>query len=200
MRKWKLFVLSFAAFAICVASGCGRGNVNANGNGNGNGNKETALEEKIQQLEQQVATLQENAGNGTAENSNGSGNANEINGEVGTQVSPTASNTAGTVHNNGTSDTVETLTKEVENIIKKVDAVTPSKNTEKKRTEFFEYKDQLQLVEQRVDDYEDYIENEYRQGRISYEKYKKKERQLEELEDRLDASEDKLERNFGMDD
>ena len=61
---------------------------------------------------------------------------------------------------------------------------------------FFVYKDKLREVEDRVDAYDDYIEAEYRQDRLSFEEYRKLERQQEKLEDRLDTAEDKLERDF----
>lgn len=45
-----------------------------------------------------------------------------------------------------------------------------------------------------------YIEAQYKQGNLSYEDYRNQEQALEDIEDKLDASEDRLERTFGIND
>lgn len=97
-------------------------------------------------------------------------------------------------------DTIDSLTNAVNEVTEKADSVVPADNTDEKRTQFFELKDELNTVDHRLDAFDDYIEELYKNGEISYDDYISKERMLEELEDKLDASEDKLELNFGIDD
>ena len=65
---------------------------------------------------------------------------------------------------------------------------------------FFKEKGELQDVENRLERYEDKIEDEYRQGKLDYEKAREAEREIERLEDKLDDAEDRLENVFGYDD
>ncbi|MDE5780453.1 MAG: hypothetical protein K2I03_03115 [Lachnospiraceae bacterium] len=104
------------------------------------------------------------------------------------------------VSGNETEDTIESLTNAVDEVTKKADSSIPSDNTDEKRAQFIELKDEIDTVDHRLDKYDDYIENLYKRGEISYDDYRNQEKQLDELEDKLDASEDKLEFNFGIDD
>lgn len=187
MKKIKLCILSLSLLFAFILVGCG----------NANGNREAELEEKITQLEQQIATLEaEKTANVSVGEFNTTKNINQ-NGEV----SATASGSVTTDERKDVSaDTVESLTKEVDKVVKKIDAATPSKDKEKKETVFFQLKEELDIVEDRIDAYEDCVESQYRQGSISYEDYKKKEQQLEVLENKLDKWEDKLESSFRLDD
>ena len=164
------------------------------GCGSGNTNQEIALKEEIQQLKQEITTLKENVANTTSNQSNVTNSNQES--EVKTEASEIPSDTGQDVTNHGNPDTIETLTKEVDRVIEQVSAAVPSGKTQEDRTNFFVYKDKLREVEDRVDAYDDYIEAEYRQDRLSFEEYRKLERQQEKLEDRLDTAEDKLERDF----
>lgn len=103
-------------------------------------------------------------------------------------------------YKNLTPDTTESLTKAVDEVTAKADSAVPNGNTEEKRAQFFNLKDELDLTDQRLDSFDDYIESQYKQGQLSYEDYRSQEQILENLEDKLDASEDKLERTFGIDD
>ncbi|MDE6231940.1 MAG: hypothetical protein K2M60_01130 [Lachnospiraceae bacterium] len=101
---------------------------------------------------------------------------------------------------NDTEDTIESLTNAVDEVTKKADSTIPSDNKDEKRAQFIELKNEIDTVDHRLDKYDDYIENLYKRGEISYDDYRNQEKQLDELEDKLDASEDKLEFNFGIDD
>lgn len=158
------------------------------GCGTGDNKREAELEKKIEQLKQQVAELEEKATNDSVSTSHNISSTDKPNNVEATDATD----------NHVPSDTVESLTKDVKKVIQKADAATPSGNADEKKTKFFELKDELDLVEDRLDDYDDYIESQYKRGSLSYEDYKKQERSLSDLEDKLDVSEDKLERTFGI--
>ncbi|MBD5134339.1 MAG: entericidin EcnA/B family protein [Lachnospiraceae bacterium] len=101
---------------------------------------------------------------------------------------------------NDTEDTIESLINAVDEVTKKADSAIPSDNKDEKQAQFIELKDEIDTVDHRLDKHDDYIENLYKRGEISYDDYRSQEKQLDELEDKLDASEDKLEFNFGIDD
>lgn len=104
------------------------------------------------------------------------------------------------VSGNDTEDTIESLTNAVDEVTKKADSAIPSDNRDEKRAQFIELKNEIDTVDHRLDKHDDYIENLYKRGEISYDDYRSQEKKLDELEDKLDASEDKLEFNFGIDD
>lgn len=189
MKKIKSCIVSLSLLFVFTLAGCE----------NANGNREAELEEKITQLEQQIATLEAEK---TANVSVGVPDVTESTNQS-EEVSQTASVSADERENvtkDASPDTIDSLTKEVSKVAKKVDAAQPSKEKEKKQTEFFQLKEELDVVEERLDAYEDSIESQYRQGSISYEEYKSEEKQLDALEDKLEKWEDKLESSFGLDD
>ena len=211
MKKQNLFVLSFVTLSLFTIAGCGTTN----------NNREAELEEKITKLEQQIATLEaekdENTTTDTSNTTDASIQTNETgaidnNGTITenstTNQNGTNGNTADINRTDDNQDTttdvssysIDSLTKEVDKIVKKVDVATPSKDTDKKRTEFFLLKDEVNVVENRIDEYDDYLESQYKKGDITYEDYRKKEKELDALEEHLDEAEDKLEWTFGMDD
>lgn len=140
----------------------------------------------MKQLEQQVATLNKTLTEQSAEHSDAASTGHFV-------------DTSDSTSKNLTSDTTESLTKAVDEITAKADSAVPNGNTEEKRAQFFNLKDELHLTDQRLDSYDDYIESQYKQGQLSYEDYRSQAQILENLEDKLDASEDKLEQTFGID-
>lgn len=65
---------------------------------------------------------------------------------------------------------------------------------------FFTLKQEENQIDDALDFYEDDLEAQYRNGSLTRDEYKKQERELERLEDRLDDAEDRLEFTFGIDD
>lgn len=178
MNKLKSFVLPLAVLSVFTLTACG----------NQDNTSYNKLEERVEQLEQEVATLKKASTDNSINN---------------VDITDSADNTADTpadTSKNATTDTIESLTKVVDEVTAKADSATPSGNTDEKTTQFFNLKDELDLIDQRLDSYEDYIESQYKQGNHSYDDYRSQKRTLKELEDKLDASEDKLERTFGIDD
>ncbi|MCI8409000.1 MAG: hypothetical protein HFJ09_06980 [Lachnospiraceae bacterium] len=175
MKSLKLFLLLFIILSVSVASGCK----------SGDNSQEAELGKQIEELRKQVDDLKNGQAIPPADNIEDAGTVQQS-----ADVKPIATNAV--------SDTVESLSKEVDKITAKVDSATIPKDQNEKRTNFYALKDELDLVEDRIDAYDDYIESQQKQGNLSYDDYKNQERQLDDLEDRLDASEDKLERNFGI--
>lgn len=175
MKSLKLFLLLFVTVSVFVVSGCK----------SEDNSKEDELEKQIEELQKQVDDLKNGHAIPPADNVEDAGTV-----QPSADVKPIATSTV--------SDTVESLSKEVDKVTAKTDSATIPKDQNEKRTNFYALKDELDLVEERIDAYDDYIESQQKQGNLSFEDYKKQERQLDDLEDRLDASEDKLERNFGI--
>lgn len=65
---------------------------------------------------------------------------------------------------------------------------------------FFELKSEGNKIEEELDYYEEELERLYREGSLTREEYRAKEREAEFLENELDQSEDTLEYAFGMKD
>lgn len=139
--------------------------------------REKELKEQIAQLEQEVKSLENQAKEDTA-------NTSEA-----TQEKADNSNVS-----------VESLTSEVDEAIKKAESAKPSGTQKENQTTFFDLKSELDALDHKIDKYDDYLESQYRQNLLSYEEYRSQERKLENLEDRLDDAEDYLERTFKIDD
>ena len=58
----------------------------------------------------------------------------------------------------------------------------------------------LDALDREIDAYDDALEAQYARGELTFEEFRKLDRQAEDLEDKLDAAEDRLESRFGMDD
>lgn len=97
-------------------------------------------------------------------------------------------------------ESITSLKETINNVIAKVDKVTPLENTEERKNQYFNLKKELNSVEEQLDVYDDYLDSQYQQGTLSREDYKKWEQKLDEAEDKIDAAEDKLERTFGIKD
>lgn len=188
MKKFKLFMLSLIVVSAVALAGCD----------DDDDRKERELNNKIDQLERELDSLKEKSSgnnNSTAETSvqesSDAGNSGAENNDSTKETS---------VKTNDSEDTIESLTAAVDEVTKKADSAVPSDSLDEKRSQFIELKDEINSVERRLDIYEDYIESMYKRGEISYDDYRSKDMAVEELEDKLDASEDKLEFSFGIDD
>lgn len=179
MKKMKM--LGIMAITALALTGC-----------QNTSDREAALEDQVAQLEQQVTSLEK-------ENEELSG-ASE--GLADAATSNSSDNSSGTDQsdNNISDDNIDTLTKDVDEAVKKANNTSPSGSKDENQKNFFKVKGELQDVENRLERYEDKIEDEYRQGKLDYEKAREAEREIERLEDKLDDAEDRLENVFGYDD
>lgn len=98
-------------------------------------------------------------------------------------------------------EAVLTLTGEVSDTLARVDNLgIPSGTVDEQRTQYLDLKQELSELDRRIDDLDDTIERNYRDSLISRELYMKLARELEALEELIDATEEKLEFTFGIDD
>ena len=96
--------------------------------------------------------------------------------------------------------TIEGLTQLVEEYAAKVKEAQPTGTDEENMSLFFELKSEGNKIEEELDYYEEELERLYREGSLTREEYRAKEREAEFLENELDQSEDTLEYAFGMKD
>ena len=222
MKKVSLSVVLCIVVCTLVVTGCG--------NAREKENQETELEQKITQLEERITELETQKVNNSIEENINTTKAPVENQDASTTVSndtvdniqnPDAetdnantgtgntqnqettakgSGETGDSQKNLSNENIENLKDEVGKWVQSVDSVAPSAEPEKRQTEFLDLKQQGNQLEKRLDLYEDFLESEYRQGNISYEEFRRMEREIDGLEEQLDNGEDKLELSFGLDD
>lgn len=146
-----------------------------------------ALKQQIAQLEQQVTELEQQ---GTT--------------AVVPETTPTESSTTvvpeTTPAKSSTTDTLENLTKQVDDFIAKAEAAAPGNDNTANTETFFSLKRESNQIENALDRHEDELERQLRDGTLTKEAFREADRELERLEDLLDDSEDRLEYTFGIDD
>lgn len=149
--------------------------------------------------------------NATSQNANQAGQQTTTQSTTDTTANGSAAGTAGSAA--GTTDTVNTadtadgtatdfsaLTQRVTDAIDNADAAQPSSNRDADRELFFQHTSALDALDREIDAYDDALEAQYARGELTFEEFRKLDRQAEDLEDKLDAAEDRLESRFGMDD
>ena len=97
-------------------------------------------------------------------------------------------------------DTVDKLTELVEEYVARAEASKSEGTEQEQMDKFLNLKREGNDIEERLDLYEDRLEQKYRNEEISREEYRAEERKIEALEDRLDQTEDTLEAAYGIKD
>ncbi len=146
--------------------------------------REKALTNRVEELEQEITSLEKKKNTENTDNST---------------ALDTVSDNASTGDITETV-TLESLTNLVEAAVNKVDTTKPAGTTDEIQTTFFNIKHELDAIDNQIDSFDDYLESQLRQGLITRDEYRLQEAELEELEDKLDNAEDRLEISFGMDD
>ncbi|MDO4174091.1 MAG: hypothetical protein Q4D42_04950 [Eubacteriales bacterium] len=180
--KKRLMLLASVTALIALLAGCG------------SNSREEELQQQVNQLEQQIADLQQDSGNQqdtTA--SSDTGSAPDTNTDT---SADTASSTTDTTQEND----LETLSGKVTDAVSSADATQPSGTSDENHTLYFEQKSALDALDRELDQYEDALEAQYRAGTLSYTDFREQDREIEKLEDMLDDAEDRLENRFGIDD
>lgn len=187
MLMKKIYSIALVIIAAFVLTGCGDG-----------GDEADKLEKRIEQLEHRVDEMETKIAEKSEDIADlDADTADDIDMDDGnSENSPAPTTAADTI----APDSMETLTKAVEEVTAKIDDAVPPSDIDEKRARFFNLKDEIDAISRRLDAYDDDMESQYKQNSLSYEDYRGRERLLEELEDTLDKSEDKLERTFKMDD
>lgn len=197
-------LLTFAAAAMLSLTGCQSGSSNTAA-----ANEE--LLKQIEQLQQQVQDLEEKITaeeNAAPENippaPDDSADAGAGEQEAAPAVSPdpetASSGNDSSAGLDTTTRTIEELTDTVSAFETKVDSIVPASSSSESMEQFLTLKQEEKTIDNELDLHEDELEELYRQGTLSRDDYKARERELERLEDRLDDAEDKLEYTFGIDD
>ena len=175
MKKMKL--LGMMALTAIVLSGCQTAS-----------DREAALKDQVEQLEQQVTSLEQTQDSDTS------------NDTVSEDDSLQNTSTKNNNQDNFTDDTLDALSEAVNDVVKAADKLISSGSSSKDQNEFFTLQSEFHEVENRLDHYEDHIEYELRQGNLTHDEARNAEYELEKLEDKLDYAEEKLEHTFGYDD
>ena len=163
-----------------------------------------ALKEQVAQLEQQLADLQAaNDADSAAAADAQADDAQAADAQAGdTQTPAETQGTQTTIDPaagaGATTYTLEELTTMVNDYVAKAEAATPSGSNDIEQ--FFSLKQEANQVENELERHEDELERQYRDGALTRDEYRANERELDHLDDLLDAAEDQLEYVFGIDD
>ena len=186
----KRMILAAGAIAALVLVGC----QNQQSQTQTNVSETEKLKEQIAQLEQQITELKQQ--NNPTETGMQEGTVQE--GAV--QDTENQQETPDGQTYDHEPYTIEELTRMVEEYVARVNEAQPTGTDEENMIQFFELKSEGKRIEDELDYYEDELERLYREGSLTREEYRAKEREAELLEDALDQAENTLEYAFGIDD
>ena len=117
-----------------------------------------------------------------------------------TNAAGNTTDTIDTTDTAGTTTDISTLTQRVTDTVASADAAQPSGSRDADRELFFQHTAALDALEREIDAYEDALEAQYARGELTFEEFRKLDREADALEDKLDEAEDRLETRFGIDD
>ena len=163
-----------------------------------------ALKNQVAQLEQQIADLQAaNSADDAQAADAQAGDAQAADAQAGDAQTPAETQGTQTTIDpaagaGATTYTLEELTTMVNDYVAKAEAATPSGSNDIEQ--FFSLKQEANQVENELERHEDELERQYRDGALTRDEYRANERELDHLDDLLDAAEDQLEYVFGIDD
>ncbi|MDE7324566.1 MAG: hypothetical protein K2N73_17970 [Lachnospiraceae bacterium] len=197
-RIYRNRVLAAAAAAALLITGC---------QSNAQNSAETeALKEQIARLEQQIADLEQKqsvangassdttvpAGDNTQQQPDPSPPHSAVNGDASNQQDISADGM--------TTYTMEELGSMVEAFVTKANAAAPGGTVSEDMEQFFALKQEEKQIDDLLDRHEDELEYLYKSQSLARDDYKRLERELELLEDKLDSAENQLAYVFGIDD
>ena len=192
----KRTLLAIGAVTVLLLTGCQSSSSNA---------ETEALKEQVAQLEQQIADLQtaDSSDNTTAADDTAAADAQaaDSSADAGTGAAAgtgTADTAAADTGSSSTTYTLEELTTMVNDYVTKANAATPSGSNDMEQ--FFSLKQEANQIDNELEIHENELERQYRDGTLTRDEFRTNERELDHLEDLLDAAEDQLEYVFGIDD
>lgn len=97
------------------------------------------------------------------------------------------------------SATLEGLTASVERIKEDTDTLIPAKTEAERMTQYFDLKNKMKSLEERIDAYDDNLEIQYKNHTLSYTDYCIQERSAEDLTDQLENFETALQQTLRVD-
>lgn len=96
--------------------------------------------------------------------------------------------------------TIKELTAEIKKFHNKVNNIKPAGTYMARVSQYQALEGDIERIDDLIDAYEDYIKNRYKRGIISRTDYRRKDLRAEQLEEKMDRIEDKLEWTLGVDD
>lgn len=192
----KRTLLAIGAVTVLLLTGCQSSSSNA---------ETEALKEQVAQLEQQIADLQtSDSSDDTAAADNtaaADAQAADTSANAGTDAAAdtgTTDTAAADTGSSSTTYTLEELTTMVNDYVAKAEAAAPSGSNDMEQ--FFSLKQEANQIDNELEIHENELERQYRDGTLTRDEFRTNERELDHLEDLLDAAEDQLEYVFGIDD
>ena len=95
---------------------------------------------------------------------------------------------------------LDDLSAMVDEFVASVGSATPNMNITDNLDQFFSHKKQGDQIEHALENYENFLDSQYRIGNITHDEYRQTEREIDKLEDYVDSACDRLEIAFGIDD
>ena len=192
----KRTLLAIGAITVLLLTGCQSSSSNA---------ETEALKEQVAQLEQQIADLQtSDSSDDTAAADNtaaADAQAADTSANAGTDAAAdtgTTDTAAADTGSSSTTYTLEELTTMVNDYVAKAEAAAPSGSNDMEQ--FFSLKQEANQIDNELEIHENELERQYRDGTLTRDEFRTNERELDHLEDLLDAAEDQLEYVLGIDD
>lgn len=112
----------------------------------------------------------------------------------------TTENTKSSVNLDEINKTISSYEKEVNKVGDLVDNAKAGSSRQKNIDEYSKISSEIKEIENKIDIYDDDLENMYHNGSLSQSDYRDFEKKLDSLDNKLDNYEDKIELIFGVDD
>ena len=177
------FILFIATLSTFIFTGCQSKNLSA---------QNQALKQQVTELEYQLTQLQEaNHNTDTFPTSDINSNQNTISENA--IVRNSTENATATY-------SLKELSAMIDEFVASVGSATPNMNITDNLEQFFSLKKQGNQMEHALENYENFIDSQYRIGNITHDEYRQTEREIDRLEDYVDSASDRLEIAFGIDD
>lgn len=96
--------------------------------------------------------------------------------------------------------TIQSLSDRAEDLISRANAAEVPDDRNTRIDAFFSLDSEFNQLEAELDSYENQKETEYRNGSLNWDQYRSLELQIEQIEDRMESSQNSLELRFGIDD
>lgn len=96
--------------------------------------------------------------------------------------------------------TIQSLSDRAEDLISRANAAEVPDDSNIRIDVFFSLDSEFNQLETELDSYENQKETEYRNGSLNWDQYRSLELQIEQIEDRMENSQNSLELRFGIDD
>ena len=179
----KRFFLLITFLTTFIFTGCQNNNLSA---------ENQSLKQKLSELEYELTQIQENRHNTNA----------SLDYEPSINQKSISQNTIINDSNQNLDSiyTLDELSTMVDEFVISVGSATPNMDITDNLEQFFSHKKQGNQIEHALENYENFLDSQYRMGNITHDEYRQIEREIDRLEDYVDSASDRLEIAFGIDD